>query len=131
MKKILLNFVILIAVCMLTLTGCKDDLTTSKEQDEQKLRALYQEIETLAGQFTCENANEWTFVSLGAKGCGGSIGYIAYSTKINENDFLKKVNAYTDQQKVYNIKWNIMSDCLLVAEPKGVECNNGKPKFVY
>lgn len=58
MKKILLNFVILTLACLFTLSGCKDDFETSKEQDEQELMTLYKEIETLAGQFTCDNAAE-------------------------------------------------------------------------
>ena len=131
MKKILLNFVILTSICLLTLTGCKDDLETSKEQDEQKLIALYQEIETLANQYLCANAAEWKFTAIGAKGCGGPTNYIAYSSKIDESAFLKKVATYTAQQKAYNEKWNIASDCMFVTAPKSVECIDNKPKFVY
>lgn len=131
MKKILLNFVILISACLFTLSGCKDDFETSKEQDEQELMALYKEIETLAGQFTCENAAEWKFVAIGAKACGGPTNYIAFSAKIDESGFLKKVATYTDQQKEYNVKWNIASDCMFVTAPKSVECVDNKPKFVY
>lgn len=131
MKKILLNFLILTSICLLALTGCKDDLETSKEQDEQKLTLLYQEIETLANQFSCLNAAEWKFTAVGAKACGGPTNYIAYSSKIDENVFLRKVALYTDQQKAYNEKWNVASDCMFVTAPKSVECVDNKPKFVY
>lgn len=131
MKKILFNFVILTSACLFTLSGCKDDFETSKEQDEQELMTLFKEIETLAGQFTCNSAAEWKFVAVGAKACGGATAYVAYSSKVDESLLLKKVSNYTAKQTSYNEKWKVISDCMLVIEPKGVECNNGKPKFVY
>lgn len=104
---------------------------TSLSQDDYFLEQLYSEITTMAGQFECDDASEWRYTAIGAKACGGPTGYVAYSSKINEDLFLEKVEFYTSQQAYYNSKWSIISDCSIPEEPSGVVCNDGKPEFSY
>jgi len=111
--------------------ACKDREDSMRNVDSSELDRLYKDIEKSAQQFTCENAGEWKFTAIGSKACGGASGYIAYSVKIDESTFLKKVEQYTKLQADYNKKYGVYSDCALVIQPKGVTCDNGKPKFTY
>ncbi|WP_051691646.1 hypothetical protein [Pedobacter borealis] len=111
--------------------ACKDREDPMQNVDSSELDRLYKDIEKSAQQFTCENAGEWKFTAIGSKACGGASGYIAYSVKIDESTFLKKVEQFTKLQADYNQKWGVYSDCALIIQPKGVTCDNGKPKFTY
>ncbi|KRT15400.1 hypothetical protein ASU31_13650 [Pedobacter ginsenosidimutans] len=111
--------------------ACKDRDEPMRNVDQSELEMLYKDIEKSAQQFTCENAGEWKFTAIGSKACGGASGYIAYSVKIDESTFLKKVEQFTKLQADYNQKYGVYSDCALVIQPKGVTCDNGKPKFTY
>lgn len=105
--------------------------TTTRQQDDQLLGELYQEIVEISTQFNCSNAEEWKFTAIGSKGCGGPTGYIAYSVKTDEDLFLKKVNHYSSQQNKYNIKWGVLSTCDIPPLPQDVTCIDGVPQFVY
>ncbi|MDQ0640472.1 hypothetical protein QF042_004037 [Pedobacter sp. W3I1] len=130
MKRIL--FIITSIVLIMSLMwACTDRDEPMRNADQSELEKLYKDIEKAAQQFTCENAGEWKFTAIGSKACGGASGYIAYSIKIDESTFLKKVEQFTKLQADYNKKWGVYSDCALVIQPKGVTCDNGKPKFTY
>jgi hypothetical protein len=130
MKRIL--FILTSIVLIMSLMwACKDRDDSMQNADQTELEQLYKDIEKTAQQFTCENAGEWKFTAIGSKACGGASGYIAYSVKIDESTFLKKVEQFTKLQADYNKKWGVYSDCALVIQPKGVTCDNGKPKFTY
>ena len=105
--------------------------TSSRESDNKLLDELHEEILVLSNQVTCTNANEWEITAIGAKACGGPTGYIAYSSQIDKIDFLDKVNRYTSLQDFYNQKWGVVSDCMFLTPPKGIECINGFPEFIY
>ncbi|QTD36533.1 hypothetical protein JL193_10275 [Polaribacter batillariae] len=104
---------------------------TEQEKDYRQLMDLFNEIETLSRNESCANSNDWKYVAYGAKACGGPQGFMPYSTKINTVDFLQKVANYTNAEKEYNTKWNIVSDCSLPNEPKSIECKNGTPILKY
>nr|WP_143404095.1 hypothetical protein [Gaetbulibacter sp. 4G1] len=104
---------------------------TEQEKDHRALMDLYDEIYNLSISVSCDNANDWTFIAFGAKACGGPQGYIAYSSQIDTDNFLKKVNVYTQEEKEYNIKWEINSTCDLPKQPKNVECISGFPVLKY
>jgi hypothetical protein len=133
MKPYLYQTVIIFAsILVFSFTSCeKEDFYNTREEDQEEMSVLKREIDKLAGQFSCENASEWKFTPIGTKACGGAGAYIAYSTKIDEAAFLKKVALYTQKQNALNVKWGYISDCALVVAPKSVECVNGKPQFVY
>ena len=112
--------------------GCEEkDLYNTRSEDDREMVVLKNEIDKIATQYSCDNATEWKFVSIGAKACGGASGYIAYSSKVDEATLLSKIEIYTQKQNAYNIKWSVISDCSLVMQPKSVECVSGKPKLVY
>lgn len=126
-KKIGL-FLLILAFCS---TGCKDAEIMSQEADLAKLDAQYTEILKLSTQYSCENAGEWKFTPYGSQACGGPVGYIAYSVKIDEQNFIAKIKAYAENQIAFNKKYSVFSTCAIILPPKSIICENSKPKFVY
>ncbi|MEN2281378.1 hypothetical protein AAGF08_04505 [Algoriphagus sp. SE2] len=95
------------------------------------MEELYEKIISISESKTCSNSSQWKYTAIGSKPCGGPMGYIAYSSEINENEFLDLVAQYTNLQKEYNIKNNIGSDCYFESPPSGITCENGKAILVY
>ena len=125
-------FYVLAILFFFCLTACeKGVFSSSKENDVEELANLKKEIDELSAQVSCTDAADWKFTAIGDKACGGPTGYVAYSTKIDETAFLKKVKTYTDKQKAFNLKWQMVSDCSYPQPPNRIDCVGGKPKFVY
>ncbi|GGF17233.1 hypothetical protein [Flavobacterium limi] len=129
MKK--LSFIVFIVSFIAV--SCSND-ENSQEEDSQKLDKMYDEIvaASLANSEPCTNPQEWSYVATGAKACGGYATYVVYSKKIDTEKFLEKIKKYSDAQKEYNKKWGAISDCaMLVVEPTGIKCSEGKPVLTY
>ncbi len=95
------------------------------------MQKVYEEIVSLSESKTCSDSADWLFTAYGANACGGPIGYIAYSKKIDQAYFLDLVEKFTELQTEHNRKTGAVSDCALAIRPTGVSCQNGKPKLVY
>lgn len=120
------------SILVFSFAGCEEkDFSSSKEKDELEMSNLRREIDKMSNQVGCENSVDWKFVAIGSKACGGATGYVAYSNRINEALFLEKVAMFNQKQKAFNVKWNLVSDCMALLPPKSIECVNGKPQFVY
>lgn len=104
---------------------------TTKEEDNQYLGRLMQEINQSAKSQTCNASTQFKTTGVGAKPCGGPSGYMAYAANIDEAIFLKKVTFFNSESAVFNKKYGLMSDCMLRPAPKSVECTDGKPVLVY
>ena len=104
---------------------------SEQEKEHRILMDLFNEIELIANSVDCSNSNDWTYTAYGSKACGGPQGYIAYSTLINEVDFLKKVKHYTKSEDEFNIKWGIISTCEFSQPPVKIVCENGSPVLKY
>jgi len=107
--------------------SCEDSDNLRVDYD---LAELEKEIIMLSESVSCTSSNEWKFTPMGSKACGGPIRYIAYHQSIDRK-FLALVESFTQKQKEYNVKNNVVSDCMMVAEPKSVTCEGGKPILVY
>ncbi|SKB85042.1 hypothetical protein SAMN05660226_03421 [Parapedobacter luteus] len=119
-------------VAVLMVFACeKQTIMGSPEAESLQLEALRQEIDSLAAQYPCEDVTEWRFTAIGEKACGGPAGYIAYTTEMDTVAFLEKVATYTELQKAYNSKWDVVSDCMLLLPPSRIDCEDGKPKLVW
>ncbi|MCK5637458.1 MAG: hypothetical protein KAH67_02025 [Flavobacteriaceae bacterium] len=105
--------------------GDNDDI---KNQDVEKkeLETLAIEIKTLADSSVCSSEFACNFIGFGSKPCGGHWEYLVYSNSIDVADFLSKVKIYNELEKDYNIKYNIVSDCMFVMPPESTTCANGK-----
>jgi hypothetical protein len=109
----------------------KADKNLTQQQESEMLNELLTEIQNLASSKECIDALAWTYTAYGSKACGGPVGYIAYSTNIDTDLLLDKVEEHKTAQQEYNQKWSIFSDCSVPPEPDGVICENGSPVFVY
>lgn len=127
MKKILF----LILTCSVFFACSSSDEGSSQEDEKQYLDSLFEQIQILSFSENCTDPAEWKFTAYGSKPCGGVQGYVAYSTKIDESFFLQQVSKYTEEEKKYNEKWGIVSDCAVVAMPTTVICRNNKPELIY
>jgi len=124
-------YLFLLSFLSISFTACEKAGNSSQEEEKDSLENLYKEIEELSISVVCEDAEEWDFTAIGSKACGGPTGYLAYSSGIDTEDFLKKVALYTELQDQYNKKWGIISDCMALMPPNNVECVDGKPKLIY
>ncbi len=115
--------------------ACKQDDPTEFGEEYgiifYELELKYQDIQAVANSKPCIDSTDWKFTSIGTRACGGPQGYIAYSSEIDEPNFLQKVREYSDLEDEYNRKSGISSTCDLPAEPTGVRCENLKPVFIY
>lgn len=123
MKRICFLLITLLFFC------CQEN--NNQEDDRLALLAMLNDIETLSKSVVCDDASDWNFVAYGHKACGGPHGFIAYSDQIDVNAFLVLVQNYTEAERSYNIKWGVVSDCSLIAEPTGVLCENGEAVLEY
>lgn len=117
-------------VLFLVLVSCSEE-ESSLADDKQRLEQLFNEITNLANSKSCDNSEEWSFVAHGVKPCGGPWGYIAYPKTINVTSFLQKIENYNALNKRINEREGAISDCLLIAKPVEVICENGKPVLLY
>jgi len=120
-----------LSIVLLTSACKQEDLYSSKEKDEQELKMLRAEIQTMSDQVSCDNPTDWKIVPIGSKSCGGATGFALYSINIDAKLFLQKVADYNSKQKAFNVKWNLVSACSIIIAPKSIICENGKPKIVY
>ncbi|NOQ91251.1 MAG: hypothetical protein GQ552_00885 [Flavobacteriaceae bacterium] len=124
--KFLLFFITFLA------TDCNntDDIVT-QEVEKKALETLAKEIKTIADTSICSSEFTCDYVGFGSKPCGGNWEYLVYSNSIDVVDFLAKVKTYNELEKKYNIKYGIMSDCMVVPPPNKIICENGKCKAIY
>jgi hypothetical protein len=116
LKFLILGFVIFVSCEKQSIDAIPDD---------QKLAQLRAEIEAFAKNKACSNGDNCKVLGIGAKPCGGPSEYIIYSlTNTDEKQLISKVNEYTNFQKEYNVKNQLVSDCLLIPIPT-VDCVNG------
>jgi len=103
--------------------------TSSYEEDQAELEAMFADIKATAESVVCENEEDWKFTAYGSKACGGPQGFIAYSTQIDETAFLASVGAYFLAEAEFNAKWRIYSTCDVPIPPQSISCVDGKAVF--
>lgn len=131
-KQYLLLSIIVISFSLLVFQCDKnDDSSTTREQDQEALKTLGAEIESLINTSKCTKANACKFIGLGDKPCGGSWRYLVYATSINTVKLEGLVKNYNEREKLFNEKWGIVSDCSLVMEPSSMKCENNICVPVY
>ncbi len=96
------------------------------ERDSAKLAAIRTRTEELLGEPRCSQSSECVAVAFGSKPCGGPWTYLVYSrTSADESALLDKVKEYNQFNKVINERHGLISDCMLVTEPR-LDCVNGR-----
>lgn len=105
--------------------------TGDMEADQARLNLLLNEINQISASRDCENSADWRYTAVGSKACGGPTGYVAYHQEIDTVNFLEMVQNYTSLQAKFNETYGVASDCSYLTAPAGIECENGKPVFLY
>ncbi len=118
---------ILVSYCFII--SCKESEIQIKERSMQEMNMLFSQIKKISEQTPCEIAADWKYVEYGNQTCGGHIGFLYYSTKIDTVSFLKLVDDFTAKQKEFNIRWpESPMLCIDYLVPARITCENGKPK---
>lgn len=125
------NLQLVILTISLTLLSCNNDNVSTKDQEAENLKKMRTEIFLLSASKQCEDPADWDFTAIGSNACGGPTGFIAFSLKLNTTAFLEKVKKYTNSQKEFNIKWEIISTCDLPPFPSSIRCVDGKAQLIY
>lgn len=125
------RILITLSIFLFSLLSCEKTGEKNRSADRDALDKLKFQIEEMVKDVPCNDSSQWAVAALGHKACGGAVAYIAYPSSIDVDEFLEMVQRYTQGEKEYNEKYNIISDCMWVIEPEGVRCENGKPVFVY
>lgn len=102
---------------------------SSQKYEQAQLDQLRASIESEVTKEKCTGAGEWTFAPMGAKACGGPQLYIAYPKKM-ESVIRERITDYTEKVKAFNQKYGVISDCMMVNEPTGIKCINGKAELI-
>lgn len=102
---------------------------SSQKYEQAQLDQLRASIESEVTKEKCTGASEWAFAPMGAKACGGPQLYIAYPKKM-ETAILERISDYTEKVKTFNQKYGVISDCMMVNEPTGIKCVNGKAELI-
>jgi hypothetical protein len=127
MKHVVFTF-LLIPV----LVSCSLDDSSNRQQDEfEQLQITRSSIEQVAKSIPCADDNQCKAVAFGSKPCGGPWTYLAYNDGIDEEAFLEMVANFNAAEDAYNLKWGIVSDCMVVGPPTSVECIDGVCTTVY
>lgn len=127
-----LTFRIGVFVVWVAFMACeKQSILGNPEVESLLLERLHHEIDSLASSYPCHEAVKWHYTAIGEKPCGGPAGYVAYSAEMDTAAFLNKVEIYTQRQRAFNAKWNVISDCLFLTPPNRIVCEDNKAKLVW
>lgn len=122
---------ILLAVIYVSilLVSCKEEHPSSCYEFEGLNN--YNKIDSLSKSLLCENPEDWSFIGFGAKPCGGPSTYIAFPITIDTTYFFELVDEYNSAASLCNEKMGRISDCMIISQPSGIECQDGKAVLIY
>lgn len=111
--------------------GCSKNSEQSQDEEKLELLNLKDEIEQIINSEECNETATCEFIAFGSKPCGGAWSYLVYSSNIDVALLKQKVTYYNKLENEFNIKWNVVSDCMAAVPPANVECINGKCTAVF
>lgn len=120
-----MNYLLSIFIFVNVFASC-EQITESSEITTSTLNDQMENIRSLIDKGTCTDESSCRYMAYGSKACGGPVGYLIFSSDVNEALLKKMVASYTQNQKVFNEKNGIMSDCSIPPEPQQLKCENGK-----
>jgi len=117
----------LVGMMLVSLFSCEKvpvELTNQTE-DEARLAEMFSEIETLIADKSCSKDSKCKVMAYGAKACGGSVGYLVFSSgNVNESELKTLVEEFTQLQSLMNDAYGYLSDCS-IPSPPDVSCLDG------
>lgn len=103
----------------------QEEAEPTQEQDFARLAAIKKKTEELLGEPRCSKSSECAAVAFGSKPCGGPWTYLVYSRmSVDEDALLEIVKEYNQFNRDVNERHGLISDCMLVTEPR-LDCVNG------
>lgn len=105
--------------------SCSSNSEPTQDDEFLELNNLKSEIEQLVTTGNCTETNDCDYIAFGSKPCGGPWSYLIYSTSIDVELLLQKVEFYNNKEQAYNLKWSVISDCAFVLPPTTINCENG------
>lgn len=103
----------------------QSQLQAAQEHDPARLEQLRTHIEKMIGTPGAGDLSQCGLIAFGSKPCGGPRRYLVYSTVNTDGAALKSlVEEFNRLDRKINEERKLVSDCMLVAEPK-VELVNG------
>ena len=111
--------------------NCSSSSVSSEQQEREELALLKKEIEDMVTDISCTNGENCRFLAFGSKPCGGPWSYLIYNTAIDTEKLKNLVENYNQKEQDFNIKYNIISDCMYVLPPIRVDCINGVCAPIY
>ncbi len=126
MKNIITSLLLLTS---LTLLGCPNSENTnsnagqtSYKASKEGLKSLYDDINSLIEDKSCEAHSDCATIALGARACGGPESYQAYAPRNTDVQKLKSLAQQLETlNKTYNKENQVMSICAMEIEPN-VQC---------
>lgn len=119
------SFTFLILTLMLFISCISDDSNTATYESElSELNLLKDQIEALASTSACNESSDCEFIAFGSKPCGGPWSYLVYSTSIDTDQLENLIEDYNQKETVFNLKWDVVSDCSLAIPPTSINCEN-------
>jgi hypothetical protein len=123
MKKILTLFAV---VLLFQSFQCEDDTApTDQSFDLVTLQQERQLILNYIATFSCNDASSCNSIAFGSKACGGPKEYLVFPSTVDLEYLTEKVNNYNAMENSYNIKYNVVSDCMGVMPPQNIGCVDG------
>ncbi|WP_396178723.1 hypothetical protein [Flavobacterium sp.] len=123
MKKILTLFAV---VLLFQSFQCEDDTApTDQSFDLVTLQQERQLILNYIATFSCNDASSCNSIAFGSKACGGPKEYLVYPSTVDLEYLTEKVNNYNAMENSYNVKYNVVSDCMAVMPPQNIGCVDG------
>lgn len=98
---------------------------TSEQDDQTKLKEMFDEIVDYIGTPYCSGEGDCRFIGVGSKPCGGPWSYLIYSAPTVDIDHLEHlINAHAAFENYMNMKYGYTSTCDVPAQPI-LECHEG------
>ncbi len=102
----------------------------TKEAFLEQLQQKRDEIDALVN-VACNNADDWKWIAIGSKPCGGPWGFMAYPKALAATNFINLVDNYNSFEAAGNTKFGFVSTCDIAAAPTRIECINGSATLIY
>ena len=91
-----------------------------------KAAALWQKIQAVNADNSCDTASQCHTIGVGSKACGGPESYLAWSSKSGDGSALKAlVEEHSAVRRADDERAQMMSTCMMVADP-GASCREGR-----
>jgi hypothetical protein len=133
MRKLLLPLIVACAACAACTTDASSPSATPQPAPAAKAAptpassdsGTVAQIRSMIGAAACTESSQCRTLPLGARGCGGPEGYLAYSTANTSTAALQALGErYKQEREARNASSGMVSDCRFMVDP-GAVCQAG------